>query len=89
MFVVAEMAEHAKMSESHFTALFRQVIGLPPYAYLSKCRLEAARTRLSATNDSIREIAKSLGFSSPQHLATQFRKTYGTTATAWRNQFRH
>jgi AraC-like DNA-binding protein len=84
MFVVAEMAEHAKMSESHFTALFRQVIGLPPYAYLSKCRLEAARTRLSATNDSIREISKSLGFSSPQHLAGQFRKTYGVTASEWR-----
>lgn len=88
-FSTAELAAHAKLSESHFTALFRQVIGLPPYAYLSKCRLEAARTRLSATNDSIREIAKSLGFASPQHLATQFRKTYGTTATAWRNQFRH
>jgi len=87
-FVVAEMAEHAKMSESHFTALFRKVIGLPPYAYLSKCRLEAARSRLAATHDSIRDIAKSLGFSSPQHLATQFRKTYGTTASAVRARVR-
>ena len=87
-FVVAAMAKHAKMSESHFTALFRKVIGLPPYAYLSKCRLEAARSRLSTTSDPIRDIAKSLGFSSPQHLATQFRKTYGITATDWRSQTR-
>ena len=83
-FAVSEMAAHAGMSESHFTALFRKVIGLPPYAYLSKCRLETAKARLSVTDDSICTIAKSLGFSSPQHLASQFRKAYGITATDWR-----
>lgn len=83
-FAVADMAAHAKMSESHFTALFRRVIGLPPYAYLSKCRIENARRRLAETKDSIAEIAHELGFASPQHLAMQFRKTYGTSPTEWR-----
>ena len=83
-FAVSEMAAHAKMSESHFTALFRKVIGLPPYAYLSKCRIEGARRRLSETKDSIAEIARDLGLASPQHLAVQFKKTYGTTPTEWR-----
>lgn len=41
-FSITELAVHAKLSERHFTALFRMVIGLPPYAYLAKCRLEAA-----------------------------------------------
>ena len=85
-FAVSEMAAHAKMSESHFTALFRKVIGLPPYAYLSKCRIECARRRLAETGDSIAEIAHDLGFASPQHLAVQFKKTYGTTPTEWRRQ---
>ena len=85
-FTVSEMAAHAKMSESHFTALFRKVIGLPPYAYLSKCRIESARRRLSETGDAIAEIAHDLGFASPQHLAVQFKKTYGTTPTEWRRQ---
>ena len=85
-FAVSEMSAHAKMSESHFTALFRKVIGLPPYAYLSKCRIESARRRLAETGDPIAEIAHDLGFASPQHLAVQFKKTYGTTPTEWRRQ---
>ena len=78
----------AKLSASHFTSLFRQVIGLPPYAYLAKCRLEAAQRLLSETDDKIEKIAKSLGFSSSQHLAGQFRKTYGVTASEWRKSQR-
>lgn len=85
-FSIAEMAKHAKMSESYFTALFRSVVGLPPYAYLSKCRLDMARTRLAETTASVADIAHDLGFASPQHLATQFRKTYGLTPTEWRKQ---
>ena len=85
-FAIAEMARHAKLSESYFTALFRQVVGLPPYAYLSKCRLDMARTRLAETTASVADIAHDLGFASPQHLATQFRKTYGLTPTEWRKQ---
>ena len=85
-FAISEMAAHAKLSESYFTALFRQVIGLPPYAYLSKCRLEAAKRRLAETKESVHAIAKSLGYASPQHLATQFRKTYGITPTDMRSR---
>jgi AraC-like DNA-binding protein len=83
-FSISELAAHAKLSESHFTSLFRQVIGLPPYAYLAKCRLETVQRLLVETNDGIGQIAKSLGFSSPQHLAGQFRKTYGITPSEWR-----
>jgi len=85
-FTIAELARHAKLSESHFTALFRQVIGQPPYAYLADCRLQSAKARLSRTRDTIRDIARDLGYASPQHLATQFRKTYGITAREWRQQ---
>ena len=85
-FTISEMAAHAKLSESRFTALFRQVIGLPPYAYLANCRLEEAKRLLSESSEPIGEIAKSLGYASPQHLAMQFRKTYGLTAREWRNR---
>ena len=83
-FSIGEMAAHAKMSESYFTALFRSVVGLPPYAYLSKCRLDAARMKLLETRESVAAIARELGYASPQHLASQFRKTYGVTPTELR-----
>ena len=85
-FRIDEMASHAKLSSSRFTALFRQVIGLPPYAYLTMCRLEKARDLLSTTDTSVADIAAELGFASSQHLAMQFRKTYGLTARDWRRQ---
>lgn len=88
-FTTAELASHAKLSESYFTSLFRQVTGFPPYAYLSNCRLEAAKKLLSGTDMQIQSIAKSLGYASPQHLATQFRKIYGVTASEWRISAKH
>lgn len=83
-FTTAELAAHAKLSESRFTALFRQVVGLPPHAYLLNCRLNAAQKRLRETNDSIQQIANDLGFVSSQHLSNLFRKTFRTTPTAFR-----
>lgn len=83
-FTTAELAAHAGISKGRFTALFRNVIGMPPYAYLAKCRLEMAQRLLTKTNRPVADIARELGYSSPQHLATQFRKTYGITATACR-----
>ena len=87
-FTVAELAVHAKLSQSRFTSLFRQVVGLPPYAYLASCRLNKAKRCLSETDVPIRDIAEELGYASPQHFAMQFRKTFGTTATDWRTQHR-
>ena len=83
-FKISEMAKHTGLSESYFTALFRQVMGLPPYAYFANCRLEAARKRLAETQDPVGAIAHDLGYASPQHLTMQFRKTYGTTPSDFR-----
>ena len=85
-FKVAELAEHAGMSESHFTSLFRHVIGLPPYAYLANYRLEEAKRLLAETDAPVAKVAKSLGYASTPHLASQFRKTYGLTTSEWRRQ---
>ena len=85
-FAISEMARRVGFSESYFTALFKQVMGLPPYAYFAKCRLEAARNRLAQTHDPIGLIARDLGYASPQHLSMQFRTTYGITPSSWRQQ---
>ena len=85
-FKIAEFARHARLSESRFTALFRQIVGLPPYAYLADVRLKCAKKRLAESDDPVAKIARDLGYASPQHLAMQFRKTYGQTPTDWRRQ---
>ena len=44
-FEVSEMARHVKLSESYFTVLFRQVTGLPPYAYFARLTTCPSATR--------------------------------------------
>ena len=87
-FKISDFAAHAKLSESRFTSLFRQIVGLPPYAYLADVRLKRAKEMLSEGDASIAKIAKEMGYASPQHLAMQFRKTFGTTPTEWRSRNR-
>lgn len=83
-FTVEELAAHAKLSTSYFTALFRQVTGLPPYAYLADCRIKEAKRRLVETSETIAAISKALGYNSPQHFTNQFRKAFGTTPRTFR-----
>lgn len=84
-FTIAELAQHTRLSESRFTALFRQVMGLPPYAYLTNCRMNEVKRRLRKSSDPISSIAHDLGFVSAQHLATQFRKTFGLAPSEYRS----
>ena len=83
-FKISDFAAHAKLSESRFTALFRQIVGLPPYAYLADVRLKRAKELLAEGKLTVAKIARKLGYASPQHLAMQFRKTFGQTPTEWR-----
>lgn len=81
---VPDMAAKAFMSESVFTARFRRLTGYPPHAYLARCRLEEVKRRLAQTDDSIERIAADLNYNSTQHLAGQFKATFGMTMREWR-----
>lgn len=83
---VGELAHKANLSPSRFTALFRQVTGLPPYAYISNVRLTEAKRLLKSTELSITNIASHLNFSSARHLATQFKAAFGTTMRDFREK---
>lgn len=85
---VDSLARECGYSTSHFNLLFRRAMGLPPYAWLVKCRLEEAKRRIADTNLTISDIANDLRFASPRHLAEQFRRTYGMTPSQWRSTTR-
>ena len=78
------LAQQAALSPTHFINLFKRATGLPPIHFLLDCRLEAAKRQLKCTGRPITEIALSLGFSSSQHFASQFKRAIGTTPRAWR-----
>jgi AraC-like DNA-binding protein len=79
------LAREAELSESRLNTRFKQLTGLPPYAFLLACRMRMAQQRLRETDTPVTKIAQSLGFSSSQHFAMQFKREFGVTPSAWRD----
>lgn len=81
---LADLAQLLGISQFHFSHLFKQSIGTPPYQYLIQQRVERAKQLLKQTNCSIIDIAFECGFNSHSHLSKQFRQLTGTTPRAYR-----
>lgn len=83
-FGAARLAEETGLSPNTVLSRFRAATGLPPHAFLMKCRVHKAMELLSRGGRSIADIAQSLGFASSQHLSTRFRQETGKTPRQWR-----
>ena len=75
---LAELARAARMSTYHFARAFRALTGLPPHRYLTAVRLRHA-ARLLDQGASVTFTCYEVGFGSPSHFVTAFRKRYGFT----------
>jgi AraC family transcriptional regulator len=69
-----ELAAEAQLSPFHFARMFKQSLGAPPRAYLTRLRMEKACELLEHTDLPITEIAFEVGYSSNQVLARVFLK---------------
>lgn len=85
---VAELARLAGISASHFSRTFRSSTGLPPYRYVTRRRLERARSWLAETDLPVAEIATRVGFSDQSHLTRMLRRHGMPTPTAYRQALR-
>ena len=83
---LAEIANEAGLSSTHFAAVFRAATGMPPHRWLMKRRVERACGLLHDPGRPITDIALACGFSSSQHFATAFRKYMDTTPSAYRRE---
>ena len=79
-----ELARVAAMSKYHFSRLFKDAVGVPPYRYVVQQRVEAARDLLLRTDLPVAQIALRTGFCSQSHLSTSFREHTGITPLAVR-----
>jgi AraC family transcriptional regulator len=82
---LGEIADAAGLSVSHFKALFRKSLGMPPHQYLIRRRVERAATQLRKGNMPIGQVALENGFCHQSHLALHTRRVLGLTPQELRN----
>jgi AraC family transcriptional regulator len=84
---VADMAKHVCMSQSRFAELFKQAMGIPPYEYLIRRRIEASKGLLNGTTHAVSEIAQMVGFDSASHFIRTFGKFESISPHRYRSLF--
>jgi len=82
----AELSALVHMSPYHFARLFKRSTGVPPHRFLVRRRIDAARALLAAQTAPIAEIAQLVGFRTPSHFTTTFRRVTGMTPSAYRSE---
>jgi len=81
---IAELAAVARLSPSHFAALFRQQTGTTPLRYQVQLRMARARELLDTTDLAVAAVAGLAGYSDPFYFSRQFKALHGTTPLRYR-----
>jgi AraC family transcriptional regulator len=81
---LAQLGAVIYMSPYHFARLFQHSTGLPPHRFVVRARIDHAASLLAAPELSIARIAQAVGFRTPSHFSTVFRRLMGVTPRAYR-----
>lgn len=82
------LAEVCGLNKYYLAHAFREYIGMSPINYLNARRVEEAGRLLCSTNDSISQIASTVGFSSQSYFAQVFQKSTGESPGEYRKRHR-
>ncbi|SFS37952.1 GlxA family transcriptional regulator [Saccharopolyspora flava] len=85
---VADLAEHARMSNRTFARRFRDEVGASPGRWLTHQRLARARQLLETTDLPIDQIAGQVGFATAASLRQHLHAAIGVAPLAYRRTFR-
>lgn len=81
---VDELASMARMSSSHFAALFRRNVGMPVLQYQTQLRMARARELLDTTDIAVSAVAERVGYSDPFYFSRQFKAIHHATPLNYR-----
>lgn len=81
---LTDLGEMASLSPFHMSRLFCDETGLPPVSFLTAVRMEAARSKLLRTGDSVTDICFQVGYSSLGAFSNRFARTVGLSPGRYR-----
>ncbi len=84
---IDEIIKDIPLSKYHFIRIFKLIMGVTPYHYLTVYRINMAKTLLRTSNLSVNEIAFRTGFSDTSNFINHFKKHTGQKPLEYRRYF--
>lgn len=81
-----DFADFAKLSVSHFSAIFRERTGYSPIEYFNHLKIQKACQYLLLTNMTVKEMAISLGVDDQYYFSRMFSKLMGYSPMEYRKR---
>jgi AraC family transcriptional regulator len=81
---LSELSALAHMSAFHFARLFKRSTGMSPHRFVVARRIDRAKDLLENPGVSIAAVSRAVGFRTPSHFTTVFRRVAGMTPSAYR-----
>ncbi|MQY30893.1 AraC family transcriptional regulator [Nocardia aurantia] len=82
---VQTLGDRAHMSRSSFAQRFTETVGVAPQTYLTRWRMTLAARRLRDTDDTLRVVAESVGYTSEYAFAKAFKREFGVAPGRYRH----
>jgi AraC-like DNA-binding protein len=82
-----ELADELGLSEEHFIRIFRKTLGMSPFQYFTRLKVEAASAYLVESFMPIKTISDYFGFENPFHFSRVFKKCTGLSPQEYRKTY--
>ena len=86
---VADLAEAALVDVRTLQRKLKALLDRTPAAYLQEVRMDKARALLGGSGRSVKDVAASCGFTSPQAFSKIFNQVEGMPPSKWRQRIRN
>lgn len=83
---LANLARQAGWQAEYFHRRFRQALGMTPFAFMERRRLEEAVQLLTETGFTLKEVSSQLRFSSQFYFTRVFTRRFGVSPSVFRRQ---
>jgi AraC-like DNA-binding protein len=85
---IASLAHEVGISRAVLAERFREYLGEPPLAYLTRWRLQLGAQMLISTSQSVAQIASKVGYDSEPAFNRAFKRAFGNPPARYRNKTR-
>jgi AraC family transcriptional regulator len=85
---IAELSRECGISASYFARAFRLTLGMTPHQWITRRRIERAKSLMAQTMESLADIAIMCGFVDQSHLGRHFLRLEGVSPAQWRRRRR-